>query len=128
MRLLVVSNVADTLVEILRLRGYDAISARDVEEALALSPRLYPEAVLTEVISQRMDDGLPDANRLGEAFPACKVILFSKNVQKASRFLRSGANDYRFPLVRRPQYPEDIPPFIAAVDAILLPSSAREST
>ena len=87
---------------------------QQVEVMLArIAAVLHPESVLTEVISQRMEDGLQDANRLGEAFPACKVILFSKNVQKASRFRRSGASDYRFPLVRRPQYPADIPPFVA---------------
>ena len=58
----------------------------------------------------------PTAIKFMEAFPACKVILFATNIGKASRCLKG----YDFPLLKRPKYPEDMVPFLATVDAMVM--------
>jgi hypothetical protein len=51
-----------------------------------------------------------------EAFPASKVVLFATNMGKESRCLK-GCD---FPLLKRPKYPEDMVPFLATVDAMVM--------
>ena len=123
-RVLVISNAGDTYAYILRTRGYNAIAVYSAEEAIISGESRCPDAVIVEVCLERMGDGIRLATKVAEVFPTCKMILVSSNVEKASRFLTG----YNFPLVKRPTYPADILPFVAAVDAIALGScNPRES-
>ena len=99
-RILVVDDVADN-VEILRMRlaalGYDVVTAKDGEEALACVPELLPDLILLDIMMPKVD-GLEVVRRLkaNGALPFIPVILVTARASQADVVagLDAGGDDY----------------------------------
>ena len=97
-RVLVVEDeayVRDSLVEILRARGFDASGAATVKDALELLSRMPVDAVLSDL---RMpgEDGLQVVRRMQSTTPDVPVLILTGHgtVASAVECLRAGATDY----------------------------------
>ena len=97
-RVLVVEDeayVRDSLVEILRARGFDASGAATVKDALELLSRMPVDAVLSDL---RMpgEDGLQLVRRMQSTTPDVPVLILTGHgtVASAVECLRAGATDY----------------------------------
>lgn len=114
---LVADDDADIL-ELVRLRllrsGYDALLARDGEEALALARASVPDIAVLDV-GMPVIDGYTVAAELGndEATKRIPVILLTARVQEAdvSRGFAAGAADY----ITKPFSPELLATRVGAV-------------
>jgi len=87
--------VRDSLVEILRARGFDASGAATVKDALELLSRMPVDAVLSDL---RMpgEDGLQLVRRMQSTTPDVPVLILTGHgtVASAVECLRAGATDY----------------------------------
>jgi len=97
-RVLVVEDeayVRDSLVEILRARGFDASAAATVKDALELLSRAPVDVVLSDL---RMpgEDGLQLVRRMQSTTPDVPVLILTGHgtVASAVECLRAGAIDY----------------------------------
>lgn len=68
--------VAETLAKILRLHGYNVVTAYDGEDAIEAALLRPPELVISDVILPGMD-GIELGITIRRIFPDCKVILSS---------------------------------------------------
>src|ERR1700760_4382821 len=68
--------IADTMTEILRRSGFNAICAYDGVEALELALRINPDFVVTDVVMPHMN-GVQLAIAVRKALPATEILLLS---------------------------------------------------
>jgi DNA-binding NtrC family response regulator len=105
-RILVVEDeayVRDSLVELLRFRGFDVTAVGSVAEATASLLRASVDLVLTDLRMPEAD-GLELLRRLQASSPELPVLILTGhgNVASAVQCLRAGASDY----VLKPADPE----------------------
>jgi CheY-like chemotaxis protein len=113
-RVLVVDDehlVADTLVLILKGKGFDARAAYSGEEAAEISLTWAPDAVITDVVMGPMD-GASLAIYLSQALPNCKVLLMSGNPATIDLLSSAKSQGHDFPIVAKPSPPDDILEFL----------------
>jgi CheY-like chemotaxis protein len=96
--------IADTLVEILKGEGCEAIAVSDGASALRWAPMIQPHALICDVIMPRMN-GIQTAKAILSAVPECRIILFSG--QSASLDLLEDAREegYPFEILAKPINP-----------------------
>jgi two-component system response regulator AtoC len=121
-RILVVEDeayVRDSLVELLRTRGFDVTGAGSVAEATAFLSRASADLVLTDLRMPEAD-GLELVRRLQASSPDLPVIVLTGHgtVASAVECLRAGASDY----VLKPADPEALE---VAIDRALQNRSLR---
>jgi len=97
-RVLVVEDeayVRDSLVEILRARGFDVSAAASVDEALERLARAPVDAVLSD-LKMPKQDGLELVRRMQALSPDVPVLILTGHgtVASAVECLRAGATDY----------------------------------
>src|SRR4051794_36129328 len=68
--------IADTLVAILRAKGFAPFAAYDAETALEMSRVVFPELLISDVVMPGMN-GIDLAVKLTRELPDCRVLLFS---------------------------------------------------
>lgn len=99
--------VADTLVLILRSRGYDAQAVYCGEDAAAFAIESKPDIVITDVVMGPMD-GVALAIYLAQVLPSCRVVLMSGNMAAGS-FISDAANrGQEFPVLAKPFPPDSL--------------------
>ncbi len=99
--------IADTLTEILKRSGFNAIAAYDGPSALDAALLNPPEVLITDVVLPGMN-GIDLAIRMRRIFTDCKVILFSGNAATSplmASALRAGHN---FVLLTKPVHPGEM--------------------
>jgi CheY-like chemotaxis protein len=97
--------IADTMTEILRRSGFDAICAYDGPSALELALRIAPDFVLTDVVMPRIN-GIELAIAIRKALPATEVLLLSGQAG-ITELVEVGRKDgYLFELIAKPIHPE----------------------
>jgi two-component system phosphoglycerate transport system response regulator PgtA len=96
--------VADTLVQILRMHGYEGRAYYSGEAALAVRG-FRPEVVLSDVRMPGMD-GIETARRMRDVAPGCRIILFTASP------LRNGSyeiiHQLGFEFLERPLHPREV--------------------
>ena len=99
--------VAETLVEILRGEGYQALAVSDGADAIKWTQLLEPHAIICDVAMPGLN-GFEVANEVRKLLPNCRVILFSGHADIQSRLRNTPleANDFEF--VAKPVRPEAI--------------------
>ena len=97
--------IADTLSEILKLHGYEAKAHYDGESALAEAKKFGPHVVLSDIRMQKMD-GIETALRFREAYPECRIILFTASPLRADLYER--ICDLGFEFLQRPLHPREV--------------------
>ena len=113
-RVLVVDDehlVADTLVLILKGRGFDARAVYSGEEAAELSLTWAPDAVISDVVMGPMD-GASLAIYLSQALPDCKVLLMSGNPDTIDLLNSAKNQGHDFPILAKPTPPNEILEFL----------------
>ena len=97
--------VADTLVQILTMYGYDARAHYSGETALADAKEFRPEVVLSDVQMGEID-GIETANRLRAILPACRIVLFTASPLRAGILER--IRQLGFEYLERPLHPREV--------------------
>lgn len=118
-RVLVVDDepaIADSLVAILRLRGYEAVGAYNAAGALELSRTAALRLLLSD-ISLAGEDGVELALRVRAEHPNCAILLFSG--QPAADRLLAAARErgQEFEVLAKPVNPVHLLSRIAALCA-----------
>ena len=99
--------IADTLAQILTLRGYDAVPAYSGEEAVKSAQRTLPELVITDIVMPGMN-GIELAVRLQHIAPQCKIILTSGQSASAQLLDLAGKEGRQFVFLHKPIHPAQL--------------------
>ena len=113
-RVLVVDDeriIADSLVLILRGRGFDSRAAYSGEDAVEQALAWNPHAVIADVVMGKMD-GVALAIFLAKTLPSCKVLLMSGNIATERLLNESKKLGHDFPIVAKPFNPDSILEFL----------------
>ncbi|MGD0733288.1 MAG: response regulator [Terracidiphilus sp.] len=114
------SVIADTLAEILTLRGYAAMPVYDGEEALETALLAPPELLITDVMLPGMS-GIELAIQVRRIFPACRVLLFSGQATTSNLMTSAARAGHRFTLLSKPVHPNEL---LRRVSEIFDPANA----
>jgi DNA-binding response OmpR family regulator len=99
--------IADTMTEILRRSGFNAICAYDGVSALELALEVSPDYVLTDVVMPHMN-GVQLAIEIRKALPATEILLLSGQAG-ITEIVEGGRQEgYRFELIAKPIHPEKL--------------------
>jgi DNA-binding NtrC family response regulator len=125
-RILVVDDeevIADTITQILLLRGYVATAAYDGDSALEAAMLLPPQLLLTDVVLPGMN-GIELAQTVKRIYPDCKVLLFSGQASTVDLMASAGRAGHRFTLLDKPVPPAQL---LALVAEQLHPSAVQSN-
>jgi DNA-binding response OmpR family regulator len=109
-RVLIVDDeniVANTLVAIFKLHGFEARAAYSAEEALGIVNEWRPALALLDVILPRMN-GIDLAILLRAESPPCPVILISSQMVTEKLMSKAVEQGHDFPLFPKPSPPQDL--------------------
>lgn len=115
-RVLVVDDerpVADTLVAILRMSGYEATGLYDGASALLHCQSQVPDLIVSDVVMPGLS-GIELAIFVKEHYPDCKVLLFSGMAATADLLQAARDQGYDFEVLAKPVHPSDLLSKIAA--------------
>ena len=116
-RILVVDDeelIAESVAEILRIEGFDAIVAFSGHEGLELVEELCPDVVLSDVVMPDLD-GVEMSIRIQSACPNTRIILFSGQAATTDRLEDAKSRGHRFELLPKPLHPTRL---IAAIQKL----------
>jgi DNA-binding response OmpR family regulator len=99
--------IADTLSEILRRSGFNAIAAYDGPSALDAALLNPPEVLITDVVLPGMN-GIDLAISMRRIFTDCKVILFSGNAATSPLLASAMRAGHNFVLLTKPVHPGEM--------------------
>ena len=99
--------IADSMTEILRRSGFDAICAYDGLAALELALQITPDFVVTDVVMPRMN-GIQLAIAIRKALPATKILLLSGQAGITELVEGGRKEGYLFELIAKPIHPEKL--------------------
>ena len=107
MKIIVVDDepvIADTLVEILKGEGCEAIAVSDGASALKWAPMVNPDAVICDVIMPGMN-GIQTAKAILRLVPKCRIILFSGQTASLDLLQQAREQGYDFEILAKPINP-----------------------
>lgn len=110
MRLLIVDDeraVAESMAAIFRLAGHEPYFATSPVEGLALSRRVQPQLLITDVVMPG-ETGIQLAIKIQKVFPNCKVLLMSGQAETSNLIDEAEEQGYRFEIVAKPIWPPDL--------------------
>lgn len=110
LRVLVVDDerlIAETVVAILNVNGFEAVEAFNGEDALEAARKLQPDVVLTDVLMPKMS-GVELGIKIRQELPKTKIFLFSGQAATSELMRRAEADGYAFELFPKPIHPEDL--------------------
>ncbi len=99
--------VADTLVMVLNVSGYDAVAAYSGEHALELAGKSAYDHLVTDVMMEPMN-GIQVSIAMGAICPECKVLLMSGNPRTANLLAEAVRDGYTFEILAKPVHPTAI--------------------
>ena len=99
--------IANTLVTILRTKGFAASAAYNAPEAIRSAEQMAPDVLLTDVMMPGMN-GIELAIALKELVPDCAVILFSGHAYINNLLDDPRCAEYNFPLLSKPIHPDEL--------------------
>ena len=110
-RVLVVDDehtIADSLVMILKISGYESAAAYDADSAWKFAQSFEPNALIADVVMPGTS-GTELAVRIAQTFPACKILLCSGQATIGIKLIsEAGAKGYDFELLQKPIHPSEI--------------------
>jgi CheY-like chemotaxis protein len=96
--------IADTLVEILKGEGCEAIAVSDGPSAVKWAPMVHPDAVICDVIMPGMN-GIQTAKAILRLIPECRIILFSGQATSLDLLQQAREQGYEFEILAKPINP-----------------------
>ncbi len=100
-------TIADTLSEILKRSGFNAIAAYDGASALDAALLNPPQVLITDVVLPGMS-GIDLAIGMRRIFTDCKVILFSGNAATSPMLASATRAGHNFVLLTKPVHPAEM--------------------
>jgi DNA-binding NtrC family response regulator len=116
LRVLVVDDdmrVADSIVQILMVRGYDAVGAYSAEVAMKMAEKLNPQVVISDVVMGPVS-GIELAIHIREHHPDCRVLLISGITAPSAHPSGTVAQSPKLQFMPKPVDPARILEFVAA--------------
>ena len=107
MKILVVDDervIADSLAEILKMFGYDAVSAYSGEQAIQQALLQPFNVLLTDVMMPGVN-GIQAAQEIIKLHRSCKVILISGNAATAELLREAESSGLIFEILAKPIHP-----------------------
>lgn len=107
MKIIVVDDepvIADTLVDILRGEGCQAISVSDGTSAMQWARIILPDVIISDVMMPGMT-GIEAAIAIKEFLPSCRVILFSGQAGTVDLLEKARDKGHVFELLTKPISP-----------------------
>lgn len=117
-RLLIVDDehaVAETLVKIFQLSGYDVRAAYSAEDGIETIALWEPHLALVDVMLPGMN-GIEFAVVLKDNHPNCQVLLFSGSEDATALLREQAAKGHRFDILAKPTHPVEL---LEAVNQLL---------
>jgi DNA-binding response OmpR family regulator len=100
--------IADTLSVILSRSGFSVMTAYDGEAAMQLANKVTPDLLLSDVMMGPGMDGTQLAIAMVNAFPECKVLLFSGHAATVDLMAKAHLDGHDFTLMTKPVHPADL--------------------
>lgn len=99
--------IASTICAVLELAGFRTRAFLDPRDLLEQASVESPDIVLSDVLMPGMN-GLDLALRVGLDHPACKVVLFSGQVETSELLEAARAHGYEFEVLAKPVPPVEL--------------------
>ena len=99
--------ITDTLLQILRLEGFDALGVHDGLSAVEEAVRSKPDIVLADVAMPRLN-GVEAAKRILAKLPETRIVLFSGQAETADLLARARAEGFEFEVLAKPVKPDHL--------------------
>lgn len=97
--------VADSLVQILNMMGYDAVAVYSGMEAVERAINTEFDMLISDVVMPGMN-GIESAIEICNRTPSCKVILVSGNNRTADLLHASAEDGHPFEVLAKPVPPQ----------------------
>lgn len=101
------TTVAETLVMVLVRAGFRAIAFDDPAMALSAASIKHPDALISDLIMPRMT-GIELAIRIRNAYPDCRVLLYSGQIDTADLLEQAKKEGHEFEILLKPVQPDRI--------------------
>lgn len=118
-RVLVIDDdhaVADTLVLVLKYKGYDAVAAYSGEDGLELAKQGAYKILITDVMMNPLN-GIEVALAMRAQCPDCKILLMSGNELTADLLTKAEREGHQFEILAKPVHPAYLFDFLRDHDA-----------
>jgi CheY-like chemotaxis protein len=99
--------IADTLTEILKRSGFNAMGAYSGEQALQIAHRFSPDYLLADVLMPFMN-GVELAIAIRKISDATRILLFSGHANSADLLNDARLRGHQFDVVAKPIHPEKL--------------------
>jgi CheY-like chemotaxis protein len=93
--------IRETILEILRDEGFDALGMSDAAHALAWARRIRPDIILSDIVMPGMN-GIDMAAELAIILPKCRIILFTGHEAAADLLEKAHAAGHDFEVFDKP--------------------------
>ena len=100
--------VADSLVQILAMFGYDATASYNPEEGVEWLASHPCDIVVSDVVFNGRMSGIDLAIQLAETLPACKILLMSGNNSTTDLLAEAQKQGHTFDILAKPVHPNII--------------------
>ncbi len=99
--------IADTITEILKRNGFNAVGAYSGEQALQIVHRFSPDYLLADVLMPFMN-GVDLAITIRKISAATRIVLFSGHANSADLLNEARLRGHQFEVVAKPIHPEKL--------------------
>ena len=97
--------IRQTIVEILRAEGFDAVGVKDGMEAVECASRLKPSVFLADVYMPRLN-GIEAAKVIKDLLPRTRIICFSGHASTSGLIQAEREQGNQFEFLAKPIQPE----------------------
>jgi CheY-like chemotaxis protein len=121
LRIIVIDDeelIADTVVEILKVEGFEATAVSSGSSAIELAKTWMPDIVLSDVIMPGVN-GIDAGIKILEIVPGCKIILFSGQAATVDLLEKARGQGHHFEILAKPIKPEQLVSVIRAASGYL---------
>ncbi len=99
--------IADTITEILKRNGFNAVGAYSGEQALQIVRRFSPDCLLADVLMPFMN-GVDLAITIRKISASTRIVLFSGHANSADLLNDARLRGHQFEVVAKPIHPEKL--------------------
>lgn len=99
--------IGETVAEILKSEGFEAVAVSSGAEAIELARTLHPDIVLSDVIMPGLN-GIETGIRIREIEPRCNIILFSGQAATVDLLAKARESGRNFEILAKPIRPAQL--------------------